>query len=42
MAGGSVNHPETSSYHLEIFSSSEEHNMSLCELMNEYGFVSNP
>ncbi|TSB48279.1 DNA-binding protein WhiA [Alkalicoccobacillus porphyridii] len=37
LAGGSVNHPETSSYHLEIFSSSEEHNISLCELMNEYG-----
>lgn len=36
LAGGSVNHPETSSYHLEIFSLYEEHNDSLCELMNEY------
>ncbi len=36
LAGGSVNHPETSSYHLEIFSLYEEHNQSLCELMNEY------
>lgn len=37
LAGGSINHPETSSYHLEIFSVDEEHNHSLCELMNEYG-----
>ncbi|GAE33115.1 DNA-binding protein WhiA [Halalkalibacter akibai] len=36
LAGGSINHPETSSYHLEIFSLYEEHNDSLCELMNEY------
>ncbi|WP_088104158.1 DNA-binding protein WhiA [Halalkalibacter urbisdiaboli] len=36
LAGGSINHPETSSYHLEIFSLYEEHNQSLCELMNEY------
>lgn len=42
LAGGSVNHPETSSYHLEIFSSSEEHNQSLCELMNEYGLRAKP
>ncbi len=34
LAGGSVNNPETSSYHLEIFSLYREHNESLCELMN--------
>ncbi|GAF65619.1 hypothetical protein BTS2_2517 [Bacillus sp. TS-2] len=37
LAGGSINHPETSSYHLEIFSFYQEHNDSLCHLMNEYG-----
>lgn len=37
LAGGSVNHPETSSYHLEIYSLYEEHNNSLCDLLNEYG-----
>ncbi|MBU9712116.1 DNA-binding protein WhiA [Evansella tamaricis] len=37
LAGGSVSHPETSSYHLEIFSFYEEHNRSLCELMNHFG-----
>ncbi|WP_078555718.1 DNA-binding protein WhiA [Bacillus alkalicellulosilyticus] len=36
LAGGSINHPETSSYHLEIFSLYEEHNQSLCELMNAF------
>ncbi|WP_416828460.1 DNA-binding protein WhiA [Ectobacillus polymachus] len=36
LAGGSVNNPETSSYHLEIFSLYEEHNDSICELMNEF------
>ncbi|MEB3751108.1 MULTISPECIES: DNA-binding protein WhiA [Geobacillus] len=39
LAGGSVNNPETSSYHLEIFSLYEEHNHSLCELMNRYFFL---
>lgn len=34
LAGGSVNNPETSSYHLEIFNFYEEHNESVCELMN--------
>ncbi|MBB6177675.1 hypothetical protein HNQ82_002513 [Anoxybacillus tengchongensis] len=34
LAGGSINNPETSSYHLEIFSLYREHNESLCELMN--------
>ncbi|WP_204554182.1 DNA-binding protein WhiA [Bacillus ectoiniformans] len=36
LAGGSVNNPETSSYHLEIFSLYEEHNQALCELMNTF------
>lgn len=36
LAGGSVNNPETSSYHLEIFSVYEEHSEALVELMNEY------
>ncbi|WP_085521334.1 DNA-binding protein WhiA [Tuberibacillus sp. Marseille-P3662] len=35
LAGGSLNHPE-SSYHLEIFSSYEDHTMSLAELMNRF------
>jgi cell division protein WhiA len=35
LAGGSLNHPE-SSYHLEIFSSYEEHIQSLADLMNTY------
>ncbi|NHM32362.1 DNA-binding protein WhiA [Neobacillus terrae] len=40
LAGGSVNNPETSSYHLEIFSLYQEHNESLCELMNSFGLNS--
>ncbi|CAM4143735.1 DNA-binding protein WhiA [Lederbergia lenta] len=36
LAGGSVNNPETSSYHLEVFSLYKEHNDSLCELMNDF------
>jgi DNA-binding protein WhiA len=36
LAGGSVNNPETSSYHLEIASLYKEHNDSLCELMNVF------
>ncbi|MDG4657153.1 DNA-binding protein WhiA [Ectobacillus antri] len=36
LAGGSVNNPETSSYHLEIFSLYKEHNEAICELMNEF------
>lgn len=36
LAGGSVNNPETSSYHLEIFSSYQEHSESLVELLNRY------
>lgn len=36
LAGGSVNNPETSSYHLEIFSLYKEHNDALCELLNQF------
>lgn len=36
LAGGSVNNPETSSYHLEIYSLYQEHNESLCELTNSF------
>ncbi len=40
LAGGSVNNPETSSYHLEIASMYQEHNEALCELMNTFGLNS--
>lgn len=36
LAGGSVNNPRTSSYHLEIFSQYEEHSKALLELLNSY------
>lgn len=36
LAGGSVNNPETSSYHLEIANAYQEHNEALCELMNTF------
>ena len=36
LAGGSVNNPETSSYHLEIFSLYEDHSEGITNLMNEY------
>ncbi|EAV9830334.1 DNA-binding protein WhiA [Listeria monocytogenes] len=36
LASGSVNNPETSSYHLEIFSVYEEHNEAICTLMNQF------
>ncbi|WP_028548981.1 DNA-binding protein WhiA [Paenibacillus sp. UNC451MF] len=36
LAGGSVNNPEGSSYHLEISSMYEEHCQSLCRLANEF------
>ncbi|WP_324173807.1 DNA-binding protein WhiA [Staphylococcus pseudintermedius] len=36
LAGGSVNNPETSSYHLEIFSLYESHSTGLTQLMNTY------
>src|SRR5690625_28892 len=34
LAGGSINNPETSSYHLEIFNYYKEHNESICKLLN--------
>ncbi|MCA1065122.1 DNA-binding protein WhiA [Rossellomorea sp. AcN35-11] len=40
LAGGSVNNPETSSYHLEVFSLYSEHNEALSELMNTFGLNS--
>ncbi|MCQ9210205.1 DNA-binding protein WhiA [Granulicatella seriolae] len=36
LAGGSVNNPETSSYHLEIYSNYEEHNEDICQMMNAF------
>ncbi|WP_274366095.1 DNA-binding protein WhiA [Paenibacillus thermotolerans] len=36
LAGGSVNNPEGSSYHLEIASMYEEHCTALCELANKF------
>lgn len=36
LAGGSVNNPEGSSYHLEIASMYEQHCHALCELSNRY------
>jgi DNA-binding protein WhiA len=36
LAGGSVNNPETSSYHLEIFSFYKEHTEAICDLMNTF------
>lgn len=37
LAGGSMNNPETSSYHLEIFNYHQEHNNALCDLLNSFG-----
>lgn len=37
LAGGSVNNPETSSYHLEIYSNYEDHNQDICDMMNYFG-----
>src|SRR5699024_5151265 len=37
LATGSVNNPETSRYHLEIYSLYEDHNDTICEMMNRYG-----
>ena len=37
MASGSVNNPETSRYHLEIYSIYEEHNQDICDMLNYYG-----
>ncbi len=36
MAAGSVNNPETSRYHLEIFSIYEEHNNDVCQMLNYF------
>lgn len=36
LAGGSVNNPETSSYHLEVYSLYKEHGEALADLMNYY------
>lgn len=36
LAGGSINNPETSSYHLEIFNVYGDHNEALCHLMNTF------
>ncbi|WP_243300081.1 DNA-binding protein WhiA [Bacillus litorisediminis] len=40
LAGGSVNNPETSSYHLEIFSLYREHSEALNKLMNYFSLNS--
>lgn len=37
LAGGSVNNPETSRYHLEIYSLYEEHNAMVAEMINKFG-----
>lgn len=37
MASGSVNNPETSRYHLEIYSTYEAHNQDVCDMLNYYG-----
>ncbi|WP_429970660.1 DNA-binding protein WhiA [Fructilactobacillus sp. Tb1] len=36
LAGGSVNNPETSRYHLEIYSLYGDHNQMMAEMMNKY------
>ncbi|MGO3732821.1 MAG: DNA-binding protein WhiA [Vagococcus sp.] len=38
LAGGSVNNPETSRYHLEIYSMYEDQCTDLCEMLQFYGF----
>lgn len=37
LASGSVNSPDTSRYHLEIYSSYERHNNDICDMMQEFG-----
>ncbi|MGO2722361.1 MAG: DNA-binding protein WhiA [Lactobacillus sp.] len=39
LAGGSVNNPATSRYHLEIYSTYEDHNQDLATLMNQYFYL---
>lgn len=36
LAGGSVNSPETSRYHLEIYSNYEDHNKDISDMMNHF------
>lgn len=36
LSGGSVNHPESASYHMEIVSTYHDHGTSLCKLMNHF------
>ncbi|MCW6659108.1 DNA-binding protein WhiA [Aerococcaceae bacterium NML191292] len=36
LAAGSVNNPESSRYHLEIYSNYEEHNEDICQMMNDF------
>lgn len=36
MASGSINNPETSRYHLEIYSIYEEHNQDICNMLNYF------
>ncbi|MGE7919988.1 DNA-binding protein WhiA [Viridibacillus sp. NPDC093762] len=36
LAGGSVNNPETSAYHLEVYSLYKEHGEALADLMNKF------
>lgn len=36
LAGGSVNNPETSAYHLEVYSLYKEHGEALADLMNNF------
>ncbi|GAB3801378.1 DNA-binding protein WhiA [Virgibacillus kimchii] len=36
LAGGSINNPETSSYHLEIYNAYQEHNDALCKILNGF------
>ncbi|QKG83220.1 DNA-binding protein WhiA [Kroppenstedtia pulmonis] len=36
LAGGSVNNPDSASYHLEIVSTYQDHSESLCHLLNVY------
>ena len=39
LASGSVNNPETSRYHLEIYSLYEDHNQDLLKLMNSFFYL---
>ncbi len=39
LAGGSVNNPQTSRYHLEIYSTYADHNQDLLQLMNKFFYL---